>query len=335
MENQSHYPYKLQTTSSPEMTDRALLGLPEYFTETCYFMISKDTYHRLINMEPMQWISLLDKASIPFSIRFYAGKLLAELGDPRVIPESPCMIDIPRGIVKIGLPAEKLESCLNSLQGLCIDRKWIEKEVPQHCCYLPAYRIAKYPVTNIEFKLFLSDILLPVIPKSWGLGRYPHEISNHPVYGITPESAEAYAHWLSKKTGRKFRLPSEYEWEYAAAGPANNEFPWGNQFIADFCNTAESGILCTTPVGLFPQGASFWGCLDMSGNVEEFVSDSYSPYPGGNNIEDDLVTKVGKYHRIARGGSFSRFRDLARTRRRHGDFPRSIYAIGFRLAESY
>ena len=72
---------------------------------------------------------------------------------------------------------------------------------------------------------------------------------------------------------------------------------------------------------------------DMSGNVEEYVAAPYSPYPGGHFIADHLTQIHGSY-RVARGGSFARFRDLARTRRRHGHNPKSVtYAMGFRLAE--
>jgi formylglycine-generating enzyme required for sulfatase activity len=71
----------------------------------------------------------------------------------------------------------------------------------------------------------------------------------------------------------------------------------------------------------------------MAGN-EEHVADDYAPYSGGSYINDHLAKIHGGY-RIARGGSFARFRDLARSRRRHGHNPRSgTYAMGFRLAES-
>jgi len=72
----------------------------------------------------------------------------------------------------------------------------------------------------------------------------------------------------------------------------------------------------------------------MAGNVEEYVSDQYEAYPDGQLVTDHLVDIHGQY-RVARGGSFARFRDLARTRRRHGHNPKSAtYAMGLRLAES-
>ncbi|WP_245533992.1 formylglycine-generating enzyme family protein [Effusibacillus pohliae] len=152
------------------------------------------------------------------------------------------------------------------------------------------------------------------------------------MYTISAKTADAYIRWLSRRTGRKFRLPSEYEWEYAAAGPERLEFPWGNEFLDDHANTVESGLLISTPVGIFPKGYSRFGVADMAGNVEEYVADNYGPYPGGKTVEDDLSHSQGAY-RVARGGSFTRLRDLARCKRRHGRFPRDIYAVGFRLAE--
>ena len=85
-------------------------------------------------------------------------------------------------------------------------------------------------------------------------------------------------------------------------------------------------------MGAFLGGDSYYGVSDMAGNVEEYVSSNYTPYPNGQLITDHLVELNGQY-RVARGGSFARFRDLARTKRRHGHNPRSAtYAMGFRLA---
>jgi formylglycine-generating enzyme required for sulfatase activity len=71
----------------------------------------------------------------------------------------------------------------------------------------------------------------------------------------------------------------------------------------------------------------------MAGNVEEYVADDYKPYPGSTAPQDDLVLANGNY-RVARGGSFTRFYDLARCKRRHGHYPKDIYVMGFRLAVS-
>jgi formylglycine-generating enzyme required for sulfatase activity len=160
------------------------------------------------------------------------------------------------------------------------------------------------------------------------------QTDDHPVVNVTWNDAMAFADWLSRKERQTYRLPTEAEWEYAATGGDGREYPWGDLWDPQKANTAEAGPLITTPIGMYPSGRSPSGLCDMAGNVEEYVADSYEPYPGGEIIEDHLwAAHQGKY-RITRGGSFSRYGDLARCARRHGRFPEEIYAVGFRLAES-
>ena len=244
------------------------------------------------------------------------------------------MVHIEGGQVEIGLPKDQVSDVMLRFNGLGLNRMWIDKECPRHAVQLAPYKLAVYPVTNAEYQAFLLDSGYKEIPTSWDFRRYPLERANHPVYTVTPQAADTYVSWLAEKTGRAFRLPSEAEWEWAATGPSSNEFPWGDDFDADLCNTAESGILNSTPVGVFVGGVSPFGIADMAGNVEEYVSDPYQAYPEGDFVKDHLVDIHGEY-RVARGGSFARFRDLARTKRRHGHNPKSsTYAMGFRLAES-
>jgi formylglycine-generating enzyme required for sulfatase activity len=244
------------------------------------------------------------------------------------------MVALPGGAVEIGLPAAEVAPVLERLSGLGLDRSWIEKECPRHTVVLAPFRIARYPVTNREYRDFLLATGHAELPSSWRFRQFPAERANHPVYTISASSADAYALWLAQTTGRGFRLPTEAEWEFAAAGPQGRAFPWGERFDADLANTGETGLFDTSPVGAFVGGESVFGLADMAGNVEEYVADDYAAYPGGPFIADHLVQIHGRY-RVARGGSFARWRDLARTRRRHGHNPRSAtYAMGFRLAET-
>jgi len=316
------------------MTDRERLGLPDRFVMTD---LQREVIEATADLRQGTVAALLGiigdaRAGLPF--RIAAGNLLALAGDPRIDPLNPEMITIPGGRVPIGLDPDQIDAVVTRLAHLGIVESWIAKEVPRHWVMLKPYRLARYPVTNAEYGAFLLATGFAELPGSWAFRRYPGERANHPVHTVSPLAAEAYAAWLAGQTGRAFRLPTETEWEHAAAGPQGLDYPWGDTFDPALCNTAECGLLDTTPVGVFLGGESPFGLCDMGGNVEEYVADDYMPWPGGSLIDDHLAQIHGSY-RVARGGCFSRFGDLARTRRRHGHNPRSAaYAMGFRLAES-
>ncbi|WP_217994817.1 formylglycine-generating enzyme family protein [Methylogaea oryzae] len=232
--------------------------------------------------------------------RLAAGNLLALAGDPRLRALDPPMVEIDGGTAIVGLDPARVGDVLQRYDKLGLQDTWIRKECPQHTVKLSAYRIGKYPVTNGEYRDFLLDTHYHEIPTSWSLRRYPIERANHPVYTLSAAACDAYVRWLSDKTGRRFRLPTEYEWEFAAAGRERREFPWGDAFDTERANTCETAIFDTTPVGAFPGGASPFGAHDMAGNVEEYVADVYRPYPGGAAIDDHLSQIHGEY-RVARG----------------------------------
>ncbi|GHJ36886.1 SUMF1/EgtB/PvdO family nonheme iron enzyme [Streptomyces sp. TS71-3] len=264
--------------------------------------------------------------------RLAAGALLALTGDPRLRPV-PATVHVPGGQVTLGLAAADVAAVVADWEHVGVVAEWIEKETPEHTVTLDDFRLCTYPVTNTEYRAFLADTGHGPRPTTWYLGAYPWERANHPVAGIQPADADLYAQWLTERTGHPWRLPTEAEWEHAAKGGDGRAYPWGDTFDPGACNTRESGVHTTSPVGAFPAGRSPYGAHDMAGNVEEFVADDYVPYPSGPFVADHLVETMGGY-RVARGGSFSRFGDLARTRRRHGAFPGPLYPVGFRLATS-
>jgi formylglycine-generating enzyme required for sulfatase activity len=320
----------LENVEINQVSDRAAMALPGSYSPTRFADIGRDV--AALRGEPIEaLISITESSDAPISRRFAAGTLLGLGGDPR-IAGAPAMVDIPGARARIGLMPSELDRVVAAYRRYGVKREWIEKECPDHEVEIAPFRIGRYPVTNLEYRRFLEDTQYPEIPTSWAFGGFPVWCANYPVYTVSAEAADAYVAWLSRELGRCFRLPREAEWEYAAGGPEGREFPWGAEFDVECANTVELGALCTTPVGMFSRGASYFGLRDMGGNVEEYVADDYAPYPGAALIADDLLVRSGSY-RIARGGSFTRFADLARSKRRHGHYNRPIYAMGFRIAE--
>ena len=188
------------------------------------------------------------------------------------------------------------------------------------------FLISRFPVTNAEYRVFVEATARPA-PELILLDRS----ADHPVWGVTYLDAAQYTEWLGERIGRHCRLPTEAEWECAARGPQQSEYPFGNVFDPNKCNTREAGIGGTTPVDHYPDGASGYGVFDLGGNVEEWTSTLYGPYPGGQWIDDDISASIGPHYRVLRGGSFALGGDLARCARRHGPHPAAPFRYrGFR-----
>lgn len=316
------------------MDDRERLGLPARYQqfELAQAVELATADWRCTKVETL--LQVLEQPANSLADRLACGNLLALAGDPRICCMQPEMRDIAGGDVAIGLAPQAVDGVLEEFAGLGLNRIWIDKETPRHTVRLKPFRMARFAVTNSEYREFLRATGYSEIPTSWAFRQYPLERANHPVYTVSAAAADAYAQWLARATDRGYRLPTEAEWEWAASGPDEYTFPWGAQYDPSRCNTAETGLLCSSAVGVFGDGDSPFGLADMAGNVEEYVADNYAAYPGGLFVEDHLVQIHGDY-RVARGGSFARFRDLARNQRRHGHNPRSVaYAMGFRLAET-
>ncbi|MFE0042425.1 formylglycine-generating enzyme family protein [Streptomyces albireticuli] len=292
---------------------------------------SENAVAALRRADPGQLAAIVEDPEATVAERLAAGGVLALIGDPR-IGRTPATSFVAGGTVEIGLRTEEVDPVVRDWEHVGVEKPWIEKETPQRTVRLDDFWIGTYPVTNWEYRTFLDFTGRAERPSTWYLGAFPYDRGNHPVAGVRPEDADAFADWLTETTGHPWRLPTEAEWEHAAKGASGSEFPWGEDFDPGAANTRESGVHQTTPVGAFPAGRAPCGAYDMGGNVEEYVADPYVPYPGGPYVADHLVQTLGEEYRVARGGSFSRFGDLTRTRRRHGAFPGPLYPVGLRVA---
>lgn len=249
------------------------------------------------------------------------------------------LIDVPSGTFMMGSAMDEVDRTEREWRERLLDpaycpvfRSWLMKEFPAHPVQVAAFRITRFPVRNDEYRQFLdagatAGTHAPV-PESLARG-LP---GNHPVWGVLLTEAQAFIAWRSAHDGLRWRLPTEAEWEWAAAGPEGRRYPFGDDFDPARCNTAESGIGSSSAVGAYPGGASYWGVEDMAGNVEEWTASAFQPYPGGEPVEDDLMRLLGPNYAVLRGGSFVLGGDLARTRRRHGRHPGAPFRVtGFRM----
>jgi len=220
-------------------------------------------------------------------------------------------------------------------------------ERPIHSVYLDAYWIDQTEMTNSMYAKCVrtGTCSPPSQAKSFTRDNYydSSKYDDYPVIYVSWEAATTYCDWAGR------RLPSEAEWEKAAGWEADSQtqrlYPWeGTAFNgkkANFCDVNcildqnnpnyNDGYADTAPVGSYPAGASFYGALDMAGNVWEWVTDWYDVYPGGNeNASDDF----GQTHRVVRGGSwFFSHQDVFRAANRAQNRPAEPNdAIGFRCA---
>ncbi len=136
--------------------------------------------------------------------------------------------------------------------------------------------------------------------EGWGRGR-------RPVINVSRDDAQAYAAWLSKKTGEPYRLLSESEYEYATRAGTQTAYPWGNAVGTNNANCHACGSQWdakqTAPVGSF--GANRFDLYDMVGNVREWTEDCYhNNYSGAPADGSAWIEGANCYHRVVRGGSW-------------------------------
>ena len=156
-----------------------------------------------------------------------------------------------------------------------------EDEAPQQVIHLDRFEIAKHPVTNQSYESFLNDNSDQPAPEYWKGRTPPADLLNHPVVEVTWDDAQAYATWLSAKTGQTYRLPTEAEWEKAARGNDGRLWPWGRKFDKGFnfffvnIFGENDNYPYTAPVNYYHSGVSPFGLYNTAGNVWEWCLDWY------------------------------------------------------------
>ena len=195
--------------------------------------------------------------------------ILAQIGDAPLPREIECphdgavMVLVSEGSFTMGIDPDEMRQ-ISALDGR--ENPVFATEVPARSVYLDAYYIDQYPVTNAQYERFLSETghRKPLLWQRPGWND-----PGQPVVGLGWNDARAYTAWAGKQ------LPTEAQWEKAARGTERFWWPWGNDFFAGYCNSAELGIGRATDVRRFPQGASPYGCWEMSGNVWEMCEGSW------------------------------------------------------------
>ncbi len=222
----------------------------------------------------------------------FAGKVYISSKDKTetiIIPDGPgvlfsptdnaIMVAIPEGDFFMGSPYNRGDA----------------DEQPQRKVYLDKYYIYKFEVTVKQYKDFckITGYKMPTAP-SWGW------IDSHPMINVTRYDAEEYCKWA------RVSLPTEAQWEKAARGTEGRPFPWGQKWDpTKLVNKANSNN-ATCAVGIFPDGSSPYGVMDMAGNAWEWVADGYDEkfYTKGANT-NPFNPPVPNGKGIIRGGSWS------------------------------
>lgn len=330
------------------------------------------------------------KMALPQSTRRALGLALGKLGDPRFKPSSDRNQFIPP--VWRTIPGGQSRNGVNDVDAQTI-KQTIKYgpypfEKPAHVITLSEFSLAKHPVSNAEYALFvnsgdyMNQMYWGLDGWRWLLGEYDSEFrdgnsgalpswllhrpiekrrqpafwddsnlnaTNLPVVGVTWFEARAYCNWLSEKlreqlpTGWYVRLPTEAEWEKACRRAKLGDsqlkvdaiWPWGNLWLEDRCNTDESNIGSTTPLGMYPLGMSADGVEDLIGNVCEWCLDGRDEqtYATRNGAQEPFRAQGNE--RVLRGGCFRYDRWDSYGTKRNWNLPAIFSDIyGFRVCAS-
>jgi len=237
------------------------------------------------------------------------------------------MVELPGGTFVIGNTKAEADAAGKEYEQYFLDqgkketakraRSWSNDEINDRPLTLPDFALARYPVTNAQYALFMADGGYDTEqpwwdeaarawlqrddattkglksyqqrehkqqPEFWEHAQWGKSRPNHPVVGISWYEAIAFCRWITQHRGYNpegysYRLPTEAEWEYAARGTTRRLYPWGNAALdGERANYARIHA-GTSAVGSFPSGATPEGIQDMAGNVWEWTGTVYQAYP--------------------------------------------------------
>jgi len=262
-------------------------------------------------------IQQLNQKGLSHKQRAIIGWKLAQYGDPR-----PGV-----GLGEDGLPDIAWVEILGGRIPLVLVRGVFE---------VKPFRLAKYPVTNIQFQAFIDDKGYDTGDWWEGITKRKPELpkwseANGPRETVSWDEAVAFCRWLSARLGKSVRLPTEWEWQQAATGGnPDYAYPWGTEWDSTRGNSKEARVDRTCSAGLYPNGATKQGALDMAGNVWEWCLTKYDRPEKPESLHVDK----SEHKRVIRGGSWLNEPELLRSsnRVRLATGTRDN-RIGFRLAQ--
>ena len=245
--------------------------------------------------EPCVWSGeawLTESQAGASDVAVKVGEVTVEVNAAKDCLECPEMVVVPGGSFRMG-----------DLEGT------FRSAYPVHTVHVPLFRVGKYEVTRGQYAAFVSATGHDAGSRWRNPGSRFAQTDDHPVVNVSWDDARAYVAWLSRRTGKRYRLLSESEWEYAARAGTTTRYYFGDDEASLVgnanCdeNVCKDGYRYTSPVGRFPANA--FGLHDMIGNVEEWVEDcGHDNYEGAPTDGSAWTTSCdgNPAYRVLRGG---------------------------------
>ncbi len=255
-------------------------------------------------------------------------------------------LPVPAGTITLGIEASLAEKFTHSYGDIW--REFYFRETPQNAVAVEAFDLARYPVTNGQYAQFINadgyhnaEFWTPegwawrlntqrMQPRTWADPNFAG--ADRPVVGISWFEAMAFTRWATQVSGQEIRLPTESEWEWAARATNTRWlYPWGGVWDAAKLNSGVSERGTTTPVGMFsPAGDGPFGHADLLGQVWEWCSSVFRPYPYANDGREDPYPPE---RQLLRGGCWGdgKYANRVTTRYHYPAYYADV-STGFRVA---